>query len=96
MLNKCLEFSGLFEIIRKMFECFRLKVGFLVVIALKKQKQIDDESAAREDPSSTFCSYVVKFHPFVITYASNAKFITIHILFRMSWNPLVKVPWPFF
>ena len=65
MLNKCLEFSGLFEIIRKMFECFRLKVGFLVVIALKKQKQIDDESADRDDPSSTFSSYVVKFHPIV-------------------------------
>ena len=50
-----------------MFESFSLKVEFLVAIASKKQKQIDDQLAARVDPSSTFCLYVVKFGPNVFS-----------------------------
>jgi len=47
----------------KKVSTFCLKVIFFVAIALKKQKQIDYKSADRDDPSSTFCLYVVKFGP---------------------------------
>ena len=43
-----------------------MKVIFFVTIASKKQKQIDYKSADRDDPSSTFCLYVVKFGPNVV------------------------------
>ena len=62
-LKQKLEFSGLFEKTSNVFESFCLKVEFLVAIASKKQKQIDDQLGARVDPSSTFCLYVVKFGP---------------------------------
>ena len=38
---------------------------------VKKQKQIDDKSADRDDPSSTFRLYVVKFGPNVIEQSMN-------------------------
>ena len=34
-----------------------------ITIASKKQKQIDYKSVDRDDPSSIFCLYVVKFGP---------------------------------
>ena len=47
----------------KKVSTFCLKVIFFVAIALKKQKQIDDQLVDRDDPSSTFRLYVVKFGP---------------------------------
>ena len=38
---------------------------------VKKQKQIDEESADRSDPSSTFRLYVVKFGPNVFQILQN-------------------------
>ena len=43
---------------------------------VKKQKQIDDKSADRDDPSSTFRLYVVKFSPNVTLYIFSPKFWT--------------------
>ena len=53
-----------------MFAGFGLKVVFVVAIALKnkKQKQIDDESADRGDPSSTIQSLRSKFSPLSVYF----------------------------
>ena len=63
-----LEFSGLLEKTLKVFAGFGLKVVFVVAIASKKQKQIDDESADRGDPSSTFQSLCSKFSPLSVYF----------------------------
>ena len=47
----------------KKVSTFCLKVIFFIAIASKKQKQIDYKSVDRDDPSSIFCLYVVKFGP---------------------------------
>ena len=53
-----------------MFAGFGVKVVFVVAIALKnkKQKQIDDESAGRDDPSSTIQSLRSKFSPLSVYF----------------------------
>ena len=47
---------------------------------VKKQKQIDCESADRDDPSSTFRLYVVKFGPNVnIYFMANNRLVAVRI-----------------
>ena len=79
-----MDFSGLFELSLKMLSHFCLKVVFLVTIASKKQKQMDDKSAARDDPSSIFDRYVVKFCPTVVLQK-------IFILWSL-WRPDLRRP----